>query len=97
MEKNSGSKDAKYKGRYVFQGDQVKDEWDEIAVFDALASQPATLETSKAVDAFGFIGDNVIWQPDAEQAYVQARLDDKPNCAEAWVRIPHEFRQGLAH
>ena len=92
VEKNSESKDAKYKGRYVFQGNQVKDEWNEIEVFNALSSSPATLETSKAVDAYGLIEGHEIWQVDAEQAYVQARLDDKPNCAETWVRIPPEYR-----
>ena len=43
-----------YKFRVVFQGNQVKDQnWD-IALFNEMQSQPATLEASRIADIFAF-------------------------------------------
>ena len=43
-----GHPDRKYKGRVVFQGNDVKDEnWD-IALFGDLSSSPATMQAAKA-------------------------------------------------
>ena len=79
----------KFKGRVVFQGNQVKDEnWD-VALFQELGSAPATLEAGKACDAYGLIAGHDVQQADAEQAYIQTRLGgDVPT----WVRIPPERR-----
>ena len=76
----------KWKGRYVFRGNQVKDEFNNNAIFDELSSSPATLEASKAVDAYGMLEGHDSSQCDAEQAYVQSRLGGIPT----WVRLPRD-------
>ena len=92
----AGSPGRKFKGRYVFRGNEVRDEYSQIAIFDELSSSPATLEASKAVDAYGCFPGNDSEQCDAEQAYVQSELGG----TETWVSLPkdkwpkswHEFR-----
>ena len=81
-----GSKGRKYKGRSVFQGDQVKDEnWDS-AIFAELGSSPASMQAGKAVDAYGLLHGHSVQQADAEQAYIQSVLGGTPT----WVRLPRE-------
>ena len=87
----------KYKGRSVFQGNDVKDEnWD-VAIFNELGSAPATMQAGKAVDAYGLLAGNSVQQCDAEQAYIQSELGGVPT----WVRLPKErwppawIKQGL--
>ena len=65
-------------------GDGVWTQNRDIAIFQELASQPATLEASCAVDAYGCIEGHTIEQADAEQAYVQAVVKGTPT----YVRIP---------
>ena len=77
---------GEWKGRYVFRGNQVKDEFNNNAIFDELSSSPATLEASKAVDAYGLLDGHNSSQCDAEQAYVQSRLGGIPT----WVRLPRD-------
>ena len=69
-----GHKDRKFKGRYVYQGNQVVDEYQEAALFNELGSSPATLEGAKAVDAFGCLAGHKIEQADASAAYAQALM-----------------------
>ena len=69
-----GTKGRKYKGRFVYQGNQVRDQDNAIAVFNSLSSESATLEGSKAVDAHGLIGLNSLTSSDARQACVQTKL-----------------------
>ena len=76
----------KWKGRFVFQGNEVKDEFNQNAIFNELSSSPATLEASKAVDAYGLIDGNTSSQCDAEQAYVQSKLGGAPT----WVFVPRD-------
>lgn len=64
----------KFKGRYVLEGNRVKYEHDETALFDELGSSPASMEASKAVDAFGLLPGHCIEQADAQQAYTQSLL-----------------------
>ena len=45
----------KWKGRFVYHGSIVKDEYNDTATFNELSSSPATLEASKAVGAYGLI------------------------------------------
>ena len=99
--------DRKFKGRYVYQGNQVIDEYHEAALFNELGSSPATLEGSKAVDAFGRLPGHVIEQADASAAYTQALMGTTtPGAKEAqeeayqvktqtWVRLPEEARPKL--
>ena len=69
-----GHPDRKYKGRYVFQGNQVKDEFWDFAIFNELSSSPSSLEAAKAADCYGLLPDRETEQADAEQACVQAGL-----------------------
>ena len=70
-------KDRKFKGRIVFMGNEVRDEYHEYAIFQDLSSSPAALEAAKALDAFGSFDGCCIMQADAKQAYVQATLKSK--------------------
>ena len=81
-------KDRKYKGRIVFMGNQVRDEYHDYAIFQDLSSSPAALEGTKAIDAYGSLPDHCVMQADAKQAYVQAELDSD---TATWVRLPPEY------
>ena len=88
FEKNAelpeGDPQRKFKGRVVFLGNCVRDEHWAQAIFQDLGSSPATMEASKAIDAFGCFPGNLIQQADAEQAYVQAELKGPP----LWISLP---------
>ena len=62
--------------------------YNDTAVFNELSSSPATLEASKAVDAYGSIDGHTSSQCHADQTYMYVRTI--PPCMEAqtWVRIP---------
>ena len=62
----------KYKGRSVFQGNQVKDQDWNIAMFQDLGSAPAAMAAIKVCDAFGLLSGNIIMQADVEAAYINA-------------------------
>eukprot|EP00435_Cladocopium_sp_Y103_P015059 s2440_g3.t1 len=47
-----GHKLRKFKGRTVFQGNNVRDENADVALFSELGSSPATMEAGKSVDAY---------------------------------------------
>ena len=48
-----GTEGRKFKGRFVFQGNRVFDEYSEAAIFHELGRSPASMEVAKAVDAHG--------------------------------------------
>ena len=75
------------KGRYVFQGNEVRDENRDNAIFQNLGSSLASLEASKMVDVGGVIKENKFEQLDAEQAHIQADLGGDTT---TWVKIPKE-------
>ena len=75
---------SKFKGRVVYQGNNVRDEHGDAAFFQDLSSCPATMEAAKCADCFAMIDGNVGQQADAEQAYTQAAFRG----TETWVRIP---------
>eukprot|EP00972_Heterocapsa_arctica_P012948 1902647-Heterocapsa_arctica.AAC.1 len=79
-----GDPDRKFKGRCVLQGDNVRDENHQTAIFQELSSQPATLEAAKSVDAYGMLPGHNFEQCDAQQAYVQCKLGGTPT----WVTLP---------
>ena len=64
-----GHKLRKYKGRTAFQGNSVRYENDNVALFSELGSSPATMEAGKAVDAYGSPPGHVSQQNDGVQAY----------------------------
>ncbi len=85
-ELEEGNPARKYKGRVVFQGNDVIDEnWD-VAMFQELSSNPATMEAAKAADCYGLAPGHELWQADAERAYTQARLGG----ITTWFRLPRD-------
>ena len=61
----------KFKGRVVFLGNQVRDQNWEMAMFQELGSNPATMGASKACDCFASLVGNAGGQADATAAYTQ--------------------------
>ena len=56
------------KARLVVRGDEIRDENYEMAIFQELASCPATMQASKAADVYGLFKDHSVEQADATQA-----------------------------
>ena len=83
-ELSPGDPGRKYKGRSVFQGNNVKDQNYDHAIFQELGSNPASLTASKLADAYGLVKGHTVQQADAQQAYINAKL----NTTETWVRLP---------
>ena len=81
-----GHPQRKYKGRYVFQGNNVKDQDGNWAIFQELGASPASMEASKLVDFVSLLPGNTMKQSDAEMAYVQARLRGH----KTWVILPRD-------
>ena len=71
-----GHPDRKFKGRLVFQGNEVTDETAHYAIFSELSSSPATLEASKNVDAYSLFPGHALQKADGEQAYIQAPWEE---------------------
>ncbi len=79
----------KFKGRVVFQGNQVKDDNYEAAMFQEMGSAPATMEAIKSCDFYSLLPGHIGQQSDAESAYTQSKLS---SFVKTWVRIPrHEW------
>ena len=70
-----GNKLRKFKGRTVFQGNNVRDENADVALFSELGSSPATMEAGKSVDAYGSQPGFVTQQNDGAQADTQALME----------------------
>ena len=75
---------SSFKGRTVFQGNNVKDEAADVALFAELGSSPANMEAGKALDAYGSMPGNRTSQGDGKQAYTQALTQGILN----WIRLP---------
>ena len=74
-----GDERRKYKYRVVFQGNKDKDQnWD-VAVFNELASQPATMEASRIADIYSCFEGHTMQGRDVEQAYLQAEMEGVSN------------------
>ena len=90
VEKNTdlptGDPRRKSKGRAVFQGNNVKNQNWENAVFSDLGSSPSSMEAGRLVDAYGLRHGFDIQQSDAVQAYLQAELRGNPT----WIAIPQD-------
>ena len=74
----------KYKGRVVFQGNAVKNQNWEAAMFEDLGSSPATMEAGKAEDV-GTLPGYDVQRADAEQAYVPAPMRSP---VKTWITLP---------
>ena len=86
-ELDEGDPNRKFKGRVVFLGNQVVDEWNEVALFREMSSSPATMEAAKLIDLVGLLPGNAMEFADATQAYTQANLGGDVT---TWVRMPEE-------
>ena len=53
----------------------MKDANSHYAMFSELSSNPATLEASKNVDAYGLSPGNALQKADGEQAYIQTHWE----------------------
>ena len=90
VEKNAALEPSlrKFKGRVVFQGNQVYDQDHNYAIFQDLGSSLATLQAAKVVDFFGALLGQRIEIADAEQAYIQVDMKGDPT----WICLPPEAR-----
>ena len=79
-------KRRKYKGRAVYQGNMVRYQDGNWAIFQELGSNPATMEGARAADGYGLLPDHDVKQSDAEQAYTQAWLGG----TETWIILPRD-------
>ena len=88
-----GDPNRKYKGRVVFQGNNVKDQNWQAALFNEMSSAPASMEASKACYAFGLLPGHATQQCDAEQAYIHSKLEGAPRMPrERWPAAWAKFR-----
>ena len=79
-----------YKGRAVFQGNNVWDQAGNWVVVQELGSCPATMEAARCADAYGLMPEHDVQQADAEQACTQAEIEGTPT----WVRLPRRRGRG---
>ncbi len=96
VEKNAelpaGNPNRKYKGRFVFQGNHVRDEENVMALFQDLGSAPASMAPAKMLDLVASLPGCRGGQTDAVRAYTQALLKG----TETWIRIPRDrLAQGV--
>ena len=70
----------------MFQGNQVRDENADHAIFAELGSSPASMEAGKIIDVFGSQPGYAKQQADARQAYTQALFEG----IATWVRLPRK-------
>ena len=88
VEKNpdlpKGDPRRKFKGRAVFQGNNVVNQNWEAAMFQDLGNALATMEASRIADCYGCFPQHDCQQSDAEQAYIQAPLKG----TDTWVALP---------
>ena len=76
-----------FKYRVVFQGNQVKDQNWEVAMFNGMASTPATLEASRIADIYSCFKGHSMQSRDVEQAYLQAKMEGPP----VYIMLPREL------
>ncbi|CAE7036581.1 RE1 [Symbiodinium sp. CCMP2592] len=79
----------RFKARIVALGDNVRDIYCRLVEEDQLHGRPITLEGSRALDCYaGLQPDGDCQTADADGAYLQARLKDRPKV----ICLPREFR-----
>ena len=81
-----------YKGRVVFQGNNVRDEFGLHALFPDQCSGASFMTASRCMDAISLLRGCAGQQPDAPQAYVQAPLGTGPGgeTQKTYVEIPRD-------
>jgi hypothetical protein len=82
-----GDPGRKFKGRVVLQGNNVRTENADLALFGELSSSPASMEAAKLADTVGLFPEYTCQIADAPQAYTQEKFRGKPT----WVEVPREY------
>ena len=81
------------KGRAVFRGDNVKDEFDKYAFFDDKSSNPASTESGKAGVNYGLMKGHKSTKADGKQAYTQSYLGGAYlGGIPTWIVLPKHLR-----
>ena len=78
----------KFKYRVVFRGDDVRNEFFDVALFQDLGSSTSSMDASRAADAYGCMPGHACQQADAEQAYLQAEFP--AGAIKTWVVLPKD-------
>jgi hypothetical protein len=81
----------KHKGRVVFGGNNVRDEFGLAAAFPEMGSGASFATASKLLDAVSLLPGNCGEQSDAPSAYTQSELFagmKGDNCPETWIELP---------
>ena len=78
----------------VFGGNDVRDQSAEAALFQDLASSPATVEASNICDMFSLLEDRAALQADAVSAYTQAKVGSKSLGAVATACLAGRWAMG---
>jgi hypothetical protein len=78
----------RYKGRIVFRGDQVRDQWGGAAKFGSMYSTPTNVQAINIAILFGLMKKHELRVADATKAFLQALLDATE---ETYVLLPPEM------
>ena len=84
---NEGDPRRRWKYRIVFQGNEVKDQDWQVALFQQLATAPATLEAARVAEIYSCLPGHSVEVQDVEQAYISADLGGVPT----YVQLPKEL------
>ena len=76
------------KGRLVFQGNDVRDEYGNPAMIENMGSSPANMESGRVNVTYGGVPGHKSTTSDAWSAYTQSKLLGPPT----WGRLPEQFR-----
>ena len=84
-----------FKYRVVFQGNNVKDQNWQVALFNEMQSTPATLEANRVADIYSCMrqpdgSKHTVETRDVEQAYLQAEMRGPP----VYIMLPEELWTG---
>ena len=89
------TKHQKYKGRFVFRGDIVKDDSGSYAVFTEHGSSASQMTAAKVMDIISRLPGCAGQAADAVSAYTQVKMEDAPKllkipkseCPDIWIRL----------
>ena len=86
--KHSESDNPTFKARIVLQGSDVRDAFNQAALFGQVSSTPTNLNTIRSVVTYSCLGENFVCeQSDAEAAYTQHVLTPEDGDP-VWIRLP---------
>jgi len=82
-----GDPRRRWKYRIVFQGNNVRDQDWEVALFQEMSAAPACMEASRCAEAYACFPGHSVQGRDVEQAYITAKLGGPP----VYVQLPKEL------